>query len=55
MYTNIPTDVLPSMLQIIMEAQPIDTGYIRHILSLVQVVLGQNYFQHENELFQQIE
>jgi hypothetical protein len=55
MYTNIPTDVLPNILQNIMEAQWVDTGYIKHILTLVQVVLGQNYFRHENELFQQIE
>jgi hypothetical protein len=52
---ELPTDVLPSILQSIMEAQSVVTGYIRHILSLVQVVLRQNYFQHENELFQQTE
>jgi hypothetical protein len=55
MYTNIPTEVLPSILLSIMEAQSVDTGYIRHILSLVQIVLRQNYFQHEKELFQQKE
>jgi hypothetical protein len=55
MYTNIPTDVLPNILQNIMESQSVDAGYIKHILTLVQVVLSQNYFRHENELFQQIE
>jgi hypothetical protein len=54
-YTKIHTDVLPNILQNVMEAQSVDTGYIRHILTLVQVVLGQHYFRHENELFQQIE
>jgi hypothetical protein len=53
MYTNIPTEVLPSILLNIMVAQSVHTGYISHILSLVQTVLSQHYFQHEEELFQQ--
>jgi hypothetical protein len=36
-----------------METQLVDADYIKHILALVQVVLNQNYFRHENELFQQ--
>jgi hypothetical protein len=55
MYTNIPTDILPNILQNVMETQLVDADYIKHILTLVQVVLNQNYFRHENELFQQIE
>jgi hypothetical protein len=55
MYTNIPTDVLPNILQNVMETQSVDADYIKHILTLVQVVSNQNYFRHENELFQQIE
>jgi hypothetical protein len=55
MYTNIPTEALPNMLLSIMEAQSTDTEYSRHILSLVQIVLRQNYFQHGKELFQQKE
>jgi hypothetical protein len=55
MYTNIPAEVLPNILLSIMEAQSVDTGYSRHILSLVQIVLRQNYFQREKELFQQKE
>jgi hypothetical protein len=55
MYTNIPTETLPNKLLSIMEAQSVDTVYSKHILSLVQIVLRQNYFQHEKELFQQKE
>jgi hypothetical protein len=48
MYTNIPTDMLPTIMQNVMEAQLIDQDYIKNILALVNVVLNQNYFRHEN-------
>jgi hypothetical protein len=38
-----------------MERQSIDTEYSRHILILIQIILHQNYFQHEKEIFQQKE
>jgi hypothetical protein len=38
-----------------MKAQSIDIEYSRHILTLVQITLNQNYFQHGNENFQQKE
>jgi hypothetical protein len=53
MYTNIPTDKLPTIMQNVMEVQLIDQDYIKHTLALVQVVLNQNYFRHENELYKQ--
>jgi hypothetical protein len=55
MYTNIPTEALPSMLLNMMKAQSMDIEYSRHILSLVEIVLRQNYFQHGKEIFQQKE
>jgi hypothetical protein len=52
MYTNIPTEEI-SVLSHAMKAQSIDSELSRHIISLVQITLNQNYFQHRNEIFQQ--
>jgi hypothetical protein len=55
MYTNIPTEALPSIMQNIMEASLVNTDHIRHVISLIKTVLRQNYFQHEKEIFLQTE
>lgn len=53
MYTNIPVDMLFTIMQNIMETHLIDLDYIKHTLAIVQVVLNENYFWHENELYKQ--
>jgi hypothetical protein len=55
MYTNIPTETLPVIMQGIMNASLVNTDHIKHIISLMKTVLSQNYFQHENVIFMQTE
>jgi hypothetical protein len=40
-------------MQNVMETYLIDLEYIKHTLAIVQIVLNQNYFRYENELYKQ--
>jgi hypothetical protein len=55
MYTNIPTETLPAIIHGIKDILPDNMDHIKHIISLMKVVLSQNYFQHESNIFMQTE
>jgi hypothetical protein len=52
MYTNIPIDKVRSCIQLIMSTQNLDNSAIKQVLPLVNVILDQNYFEHNTILKQ---
>jgi hypothetical protein len=55
MYTNIPTETLSDIIEGIIDASSANTDHIKNINSLMNVILNQNYFQHEDCIFLQKE
>jgi hypothetical protein len=53
MYTNIPQQELLSIIHEAMKNNYTQSEHINEIMSLVKIILNQNYFQHNNQTFKQ--
>jgi hypothetical protein len=53
MYTNIPTHEVSNLIQSILIKQDVPLDSVGQIRSLVEICIGQNYFQHECQFFKQ--
>jgi hypothetical protein len=53
MYTNILIDEVKRCMQSIMSTRGIDKTEFEQVFSLVNVVIEQNYFEHQNTFFKQ--
>jgi hypothetical protein len=53
MYTSMPQQELLNIIHEAMENNYTQSEHINEIMSLVKIILNQNYFQHNNQTFKQ--
>jgi hypothetical protein len=52
-YTNIPQEIVIDIIKTLMNTQETDSGIVIDVISLIELVLEQNYFTHNNSFYKQ--